>query len=374
MAYFPSRTRRPRARARAVALAAVLTVAAGCARPERLYEAEFTGETQGTTYSIKVAATRLPEDRLEAADHAIRARLDRIDGTLSVYNPDSDISRFNRSESTEPFAVAPEVVEVVGIARDVSELTGGAFDVTVGPLVNAWGFGPPTRVGGSPTRAAGPAKPADGPPADSELEALRARVGYAMVEADPAAGTLRKALPGLECDLNGIAQGYTVDKLAGDLDGLGWENYMVEVGGEVRARGVNARGIPWQIGIEKPVPGARAVQQVVPLLNTSISTSGDYRKFYEQNGVRVSHTIDPHTGRPITHALAAVSVVHPQCAMADALCTGFMVLGPGKGYALAVERNLPALFVVHAGEGAFESKPTPAFTALLENAGPPAGG
>ena len=343
---------RPPRRCLLFLLAAVLCSA--CGRAPDTYT--LLGETQGTTYQVKVVLTAGgagPEGSGRIAE-VVGARLADVDKKLSTYRPDSELSRFNAHADTTPFKVSPELLEVLEIARRVSEMSGGAFDLTVAPLVAAWGFGP----GGRQQRQ----------PAENELTALRERVGYRHIEIDRAASTLRKTRPDVVCDVNGVAQGYTVDKLAADLDALGFANYMVEVGGEVKVRGHNANGAPWRIGIEKPTPGVRAIGKVVPLTNRALSTSGDYRDFYEQAGVRVSHTVDPRTGRPVTHALASASVIHQSCAMADALCTALMVLGPEEGLDFALKHNLAARFVIHDGADGFFDKTTPAFDTIAGGA------
>lgn len=333
-------------------LAVAFPLVAGCRATVPASEQVFSGDTQGTTYTIKIARPTLSEEQRADVGKTVASRLESIDRAMSTWRSDSDISRFNASQETTPVKVAPELAEVMAIARETSDASGGAFDVTVGPLLAAWGFGP--NKGEKQT------------PSDEELAAIRQRVGYKMVEVDQAACTLRKTRSDVSCDVSGIAQGYTVDKLALDLDALGCTDYMVEVGGEVRARGANARGVPWQIGIEKPVTTARVVDQVVPLANLSLSTSGDYRNYREENGVRLSHTIDPATGRPINHALASVSIVHEQCVLADAFCTALMVLGPEKGLELARQKGLAALFIIHTGDGQFSEKATPGFEQIVQ--------
>ena len=313
----------------------------------------LSGETQGTTYSIKIAAP-LKEEERRVLEETITRRLDRIDRAMSLYRPDSELVRFNRLNSVEPFAASPELVEVFQLARMVSEATGGAFDVTVAPLVAAWDFGP---IETGETAA----------PSDATLAELRSRVGYDKVEADEKKGTLRKTAVGINCDLNAIAQGYTVDKLAADLLGLGYHNFVAEVGGEVCARGRSTRGIPWQVAIEKPLFEGREMQQVIPMSGMSVSTSGDYRNYREVGGVRLSHLIDPHTGRPVTHHLASVSVLHPQCALADAYATALMVMGPEKGYDWAAGKGLAALFITSEQDAGFLTRPTPEFKQLTES-------
>ena len=222
----------------------------------------------------------------------------------------------------------------------MSDLTGGAFDITVGPLVDAWGFGPP----GHPPAA----------PAEADLARLRDQVGWQQVAVDAAGSTIRKRAPRVSADLSALAKGYAVDQVAELLAREGFSNHLVEVGGEVRAGGRSARDETWRVGIERPSAGPPAVYRTVALSGQALATSGDYRNTYLLDGLRVSHTIDPHTGRPVTHALASTSVIDPLCVRADAIATALMVLGPDDGYALAVEQNWPAFFIVrrpgrHAG-------------------------
>lgn len=302
----------------------------------------FTGAAMGTVYTVKVVGAR---DRDEIA-RRIEAELESVNRKMSTYLPDSELSRFNAARTTEPFPVSEATARVFVLAQAVSAASNGAFDITVGPLVNLWGFGPDRR---------------DAAPTEEEIEALRALTGYAKVTVDEAAGTLRKSDPELYCDLSAIAKGFGVDRVAAALDGLGLERYMIEVGGEVRTRGLNPEGEAWRIGIEKPLGGERTVQRVVRLSGESMATSGDYRNYYEEGGVRVSHTIDPRTGRPIAHNLASVSVIHETCALADAYATALMVLGPHEGFSLAQDLDLAAVFLVHAGDGAFEERTTLTF-------------
>ena len=334
----------------AVAILALSTLMAefsSCHQTSRAEERLFAGDTQGTTYSIKICAGRISTEQESAVRSAIETRLAAIDMALSTYRPDSEISRFNQFTETTPFKVSAGVIEVLQLAREVSVASDGAFDITVAPLVKAWGFGPEGRRANAP--------------AEDELTELRKQMGYEKVEIDSVASTLRKTQPGVTCDLNAIAQGYTDDKIAADLDGLGYTNYMIEVGGEVRTRGLNAKGQPWRIGIEKPITTGQAIELIIQLKDIAVSTSGDYHNYYEENGVRISHHIDPRTARPITHTLASVSVINTQCARADAYATALTVLGPEAGYQLALKQNLPALFIIHTGTETFAEKATPSF-------------
>lgn len=308
----------------------------------------------GTVYSVKVIASGGAGFSGPDLAQAIDASLETVNGLMSTYKPDSQLSRFNQHASDVPFPVDAAVAEVFAIALEVSRQSGGAFDVTVGPLVNAWGFGPDP----------------DAPPPDAEtLARLRANVGYQHLEVT-SEGQLRKRIPGIYCDLSAIAKGYAVDQVAAMLDARGIEDYMVEVGGEVRARGLNQLGIPWRIGIERPMPDRRVIARVVSMRDMALATSGDYRNYREVDGARLSHTIDPRTGQPAAHALASVSVFHPQCVWADAYATAIMALGPEAGYAFAVQHAISALFFIHSGPDGFIEKTTPAFDAGIVSSSP----
>lgn len=303
----------------------------------------------GTTYTVKVISPQLNDQRLFEIRQAIESELEIVDSKMSTYRADSELSRFNESRATEPFTVSRETFEVFQRAQEISSKTGGAFDITVGPLVNAWGFGPGAEAPQSP--------------GEDDLAEIRRHVGWRKIELDPAAVTIRKLEPEVECDLSAIAKGYAADRVSSALSKLGLSDHMVEIGGDVRTSGRNQQGIPWQIAVERPEEGKRALHRLVALQDAALATSGDYRNFYEQDGVRYSHTIDPSTGSPVRHRLASVSVMDALCVVADGYATALMVLGESEGYNLAVEQNLAALFLVRDADGTFIEKTTPAFDA-----------
>jgi thiamine biosynthesis lipoprotein len=310
----------------------------------------FSGDAMGTRYTVSVVD--LPHSADPAIlDRRIREELDRIDALMSTYRPESELSRFNRRDSTEWFAVSRETAEVVDEAIRVGRLTGGAFDVTVDPLVRLWDFGPERKT-----------QPAV-PPADAVRRAL-AQVGFADLEVRRSPPAIRKSRANLAIDLSGIAKGFAVDQVAGLLRRHGAENYLVEIGGELRAAGRNPQGTPWQIAVASPRADAQAIQRVVGLENLAMATSGDYRNYFEASGRRYSHIIDPRSGMPVCHKLASVTVLADSCMRADALATGLMVLGPDAGYELALRERLPALLVV-AGDAGFVERETPDFTAAV---------
>ena len=336
----------------------LLLAAGACARPDPgLPVHGFDGATMGTTWAVRVVTAgpwpRAERDRVGAE---IQAVLDDVESKMSHYAPSSELSRFNRRRTTRPFPVSADTFEVFRQARRLGELTGGALDVTVGPLVDAWGFGP--------------VEPDRFPPDDEVLSRLREHVGYAGIELDAAASTLRKTDPAIEGDLSAVAKGYGVDRVAAALRAAGLARFLVEVGGEIAAAGTNHLGRPWRVGIESPAAGG-GMQRVVPLRDRAMATSGDYRNRREVDGGWVSHTIDPRTGRPVDHRLASVSVVADRCVVADGLATALEVLGPRDGHALAVERGWAALFLSRGTDGAIRERATPAFSALVDAASAP---
>jgi len=324
-----------------------------CAPAEAQIE-EFSGSTMGTLYSVKLAAPPLSSELRTRITEAIERELEFVDSRMSTWRGDSELSRFNQSKSTEPFPISPETFEVFRVAEEVSEASGGAFDVTVGPLVAAWGFGATDHL--------------PEPPAPEELAALEGLIGHdgLHLEADPP--SIAKRHPGMRCDLSAIAKGYAVDRVADALEDLGQTDYLVEIGGELRASGRKRDGTPWRVGIERPDTAERTSQLVLDLDDIGLATSGDYRNYYEADGVRISHTIDPRVRHPITHNLASVSVLHESTTRADALATALNVLGPEEGLSWATEHGLAAFFLVREAPGRFRSAATPAFDAYLARA------
>ncbi len=334
-------------------LAFALASGPGCRAPDEQAPGviAISGPTMGTWFTVKVTG---PPPGVDAAmlEQEVVARLETLEGRMSTYDPESELSRLNRFEGSDWFAVSDETAAVLDEALRIGKLTGGAFDVTVAPLVNLWNFGPVKRT-------------ADRVPSQAEIDAVKARTGPELVEVRPSPPGVRKRRADVSIDLSGIAKGFAVDRVAEHLEDRGVRNYMVDVGGEVRARGRNPDGKPWQIAVESPATDARSIYQVIPLDGRAVATSGDYRNYFERDGVRYSHILDPRSGRPITHRLASVSVVGPSCMRADAWATALMVLGPEAGYNLALEHELAALFIVKRDTGLVD-KATPAFERVLE--------
>jgi thiamine biosynthesis lipoprotein len=308
----------------------------------------------GTTFTVKVVGAQGDGTTNHRVAELVREVVDTVDGAMSTYRTDSEIAVFNRHD-TESFKASQEMVAVVSEAQRVARLSNGAFDITVGPLVDLWGFGP-TGI--------------TEPPSEERLAELVAITGYEQITVDSANGTLRKAVPACRIDLSAIAKGFAVDEVAAALDRQGFSAYMVEIGGEVRTRGRKASGDEWRIGIERPDADGRTVHMAIPLTDMALATSGDYRNFVVRDGVRISHTIDPRNGRPIAHELASVSVIHSSCMTADALATALEVLGPEEGFAFAERQKISALFLVRTGEMVFEEHRTQVWAALIENEPP----
>jgi FAD:protein FMN transferase len=310
---------------------------------------ELRGSAMGTRFSVQIAEPVTPEQR-ETLQSAVDEAIGRVEQTMSTYLLDSDLSRFNASDSTDWFPVSRRLCDAVREALRLSEITGGAFDPTVGPLVNLWGFGPePVEIR---------------PPADADIEATKARVGHQRLHADCGRPALRKEVAELFVDLSAYAKGLAVDSLAELLDEHGLRHYLVEVGGELRVRGHNSRGEPWVVAIETPEPGGSRVRRVLSLSDKAVATSGNYRNFFEYEGQRYSHVIDARSGRPPTHNLASVTVVADVTAYADAMATALMVLGPEEGVELAEREQVAAYFQVRTDDAVTEEMSS-AFQTLL---------
>ena len=305
---------------------------------------QLLGQTMGTTYSVQW--TTLPTD-LDSKEiqTKIERRLLEINQSMSTYDPKSALSEFNASRETGWHASDTELVKLVHQALEINRLSAGAFDVTVGPLVNLWGFGT--------------AKQNFIFPSDVEIRIAQRTVGSQNIKArlDPPA--LWKNNPDVYIDLSAIAKGYAVDEIAEILDQYEIADYMVEIGGEVKGKGLAPHGEAWRIGIETPNATRASIEAVVALDKVGVATSGDYRNYFEHDGKHYAHTIDPTTGRPVEHELASVTVVHSSVALADAWATAFMVLGPEHSLSLARDHDIAALFLTRE-ENNFQQTMSPA--------------
>jgi len=337
----------PRSRALLASIALLAAVAIfSLLRPEpHVAELHLSGRTMGTTYSVKY---RHGQDApsLKALQIEVDALLTEINQTMSTYDPGSELSRFNGMRTTDWVPASASLLAVLKAALEIGAQSEGAFDITVGPLVTLWGFGPefhPDRI-----------------PLEAEITAALARGGPDTLTLRDTQPAIRKHRPDVFLDLSGIAKGYGVDRVAELMIAHGIEHYMVEIGGEVRVRGLNAQDTPWRIAIEKPLPGERSVQTVLALSDIALATSGDYRNFFEIAGRRYSHTINPATGWPVDNHLVSVTVLADTSMRADAWATAFQVLGPERGMAIAERLSLPVLFIVER-DGQFEERVCCAF-------------
>jgi thiamine biosynthesis lipoprotein len=290
----------------------------------------------GTSFHITLVAPPSDTD-MDALRPAIHSKLEHVESIASTYRDTSELSLFNRNVSTDWIATSPEFCQMMDASIAVSTMTKGAFDMTVGPLVNLWGFGPTNMTNELPT--------------DEEILQIRSSVGYQQLAVDCDNSRIRKASANTFVDLSGWAKGHAVDEIAAILDARNIENYIVEIGGELRLRGHNAEGERFSIAIEKPFEKSKVQFKAIRVTNLAVASSGDYRNFFLHDGHRYSHMINPGTGRPIDHALASVTVISDTAAFADAMATALLVLGPEDGPALAEDLGVAAYFALNSERG-----------------------
>jgi len=303
----------------------------------------------GTTWRVRLANPQfLP---LELVRARIEAALAQVVQQMSNWQADSDISRFNQAPAGAWVTIPPECFDVLSCALHWARESGGAWDPTIGPLINLWGFGPRN----------GPVVPPQQLPNAALLAQLRTQVGYQRITMQPEKRQVRQP-GGMQLDLCGIAKGYAVDAVAKAISTLGLGHFLVEIGGELRASGQRPDGRPWRVAI---AAAADLPQRTLALRNLSIATSGDQWQAFELAGRRYSHTLDPRTGWPVTHALTSVTVLHVECMQADALATLLTVLGPNEGLAFAGARGIAAQFCQRTPAGLL-MQTTPAFEEMFE--------
>ena len=297
----------------------------------------------GTTYAVRVVDA--PTSALSGLEGAIRGRLEQINASMSVYRPESEISRFNALSAGDSMVVSEDFEHVLRVSTQVYAQTGGAFDPTVKPLLDIWGFGP-----GAANRETWR------PPSEEAVRHALSSVALNLIDASTP-GRLGKLHPGVQLDLGAVAKGFAVDALAELLEGRGIRDYLVDIGGDVRVSGRNSEGEPWRIGVNQPERG-QAWGEVLLVLRPgrgAVLTSGDYRQFFEQDGHFFSHILDPRTGRPLDNNVAGVTVLAENATLADALSTGLMVLGVEKGLELVESLSgVEALFLVRVGGDGME--------------------
>lgn len=312
---------------------------------------ELAGQTMGTGWHVVLSIPLSESPDLDAVATGVTGLLEHLDrGVFSTYVEESELSRLNKSKVGEGVVVSRELLEVLLLSRTINQQSYGTFDITVGPLVNLWGFGP---------------QKAEAIPTDTAIAAALRKLGADRYDFDARASKITR-LADINIDLSAIAKGYAVDKVAELLLSAGFANFLVEIGGEVRVQGTRQPEQGWRIGIETPQAGNRTAIARIDNRgdNFAMAGSGDYRNFFELNGKRYSHEIDPHTGKPVEHALAAVTVLAATAAEADAWATAMMVLGPIDGPLLAEQRKMPVYFIIRNEQG-FETLNTPAFLPYL---------
>jgi len=333
-----------------ILIVAVLSLLTGCFPSKNLDKQEvlLQGRTMGTTYNIKVIIENNSINTVELQQE-IDSALVQLNQEMSTYIKDSELSRFNQLRSSEPVTLSTGLARVIKEAIRLGKLTKGSLDVTVGPLVNLWGFGPEYRL--------------DNVPSDELLQQTKEKVGIEHIVLN--GNQLSKSIDDIYIDLSTIAKGYGVDLVAELIEHKGIHNYLVEIGGELKLKGFKSSGELWHVAIEKPVTHERAVQQVIVPKDNAVATSGDYRIYFESDGERFSHIINPKTGKPIKHKLVSVTVIHPSSMTADGISTAMMVMGEEKALKFAQENDFAAYFISKSENG-FVEQSTVKFSQFLK--------
>ncbi len=329
----------------------ILFVVVGCAKQQD-YVVTINGNTMGTTYTVKYVTNSKNDNKIKTDDlkSTIDNKLVEINQLMSTYISDSELSIINQSPANVALEISPETKHVINEAIELNQLSDGKLDITIGPLVNLWGFGPTQR----PEKI----------PSNEQIQEVRKYTGIDKFVIED--NKITKFHDNLYIDLSTIAKGYGVDVIANLLEENGLTNYLVEIGGEMKLSGLKPNQQAWAVAIEKPVSDERAIQRVINIGDNAIATSGDYRNYYEQDGIRYSHLIDPDTALPIQHKLVSVTVIADTALLADGLATALIVLGEEKGLKLADRENIKALFIAKEGNEfvEYESK---AFKSLSIN-------
>lgn len=312
-------------------LVTALITATACQPATTNTSLRLMGQTMGTRFSIEIAETVSAPAQAEI-EQAVLDTLTSVDTLASTYRADSELAQINASNSTDWLPVSTNLCELLTQASALSTRTQGAFDITLGGLTNLWGFGPAAST--------------DTPPSAADLTNAMAASGQQRLELDCTHTRLRKQVADLELDLSAFAKGHAVDVIADLLAARDLKNYLVEIGGELRAAGLNSEQRPWSIAIETPSIDSQTVHSILRLRSpAAVATSGDYRNYFEHDGVHYSHTLDPRTGRPVTHSTHAVTVIAKTAAIADGLATALLVFGEQEGMAFAIEKNIAACFL-----------------------------
>ena len=328
---------------------------AGCSENDRPLDVpvRFEGNIFGSFYQVTIVDP-LTLGQSQALEEGFLAELESVDQAMSTYRDDAELIAFNEAPLNEWQPLSNELIEVLAVSQSIAEASQGAFDITVGDVVNLWSFGPGARP--------------ETVPSDEALAEQLAKVGFDAVEIDTQAMQARRTRD-VFVDLSGVAKGHATDRVAAFLDQQGIENYLVNLGGDLIARGQRDKEeqTPWRIGIEVPEDGQQRAQHIIPLENMSVATSGDYRNYFEVDGERFSHTISPRTGRPVTHRLVSVSVFHPSNAWADAWATALMVVGEEEAMQMAINNSLKVLLLIRNGDE-WQSIASPEFVNIFGDA------
>jgi len=290
----------------------------------------------GTQYHIVLITSDNQLANIDNLKKNIEDLLQQLNQEMSTYIPTSEISLFNQYKQRNWFPVSTDFAQVVSSAQNISKLSNGAFDITVAPLIDLWGFGAKNQLS---------------LPTQKQITNALQNIGYQQLEVRISPPALKKSNPNLHIDLSAIAKGFAVDKISELLNKNKYSNYLVEIGGEIRDRGLNLKGKPWKIGIEIPEKKTSKTNQTLLTSNIALATSGDYRNYFIKDGIRFSHTINPTSGKPITHKLASITVLHESTMMADAYATAIMVLGDKKGKLFANANQLKINMIIRKGSG-----------------------
>lgn len=320
--------------------------AAACKRGAAIID--LSGTTMGTSYTIVALDDSRRLDKQDVAA-AVDGKLARVTALMSNWDTESEVSRFNAQRSTRPMQVSAELVEVVAAAQQVNRASDGQFDITLGPVIEAWGFG---------SEASGPKQP----DAQAQAVALSASGRTQRIAID--GSTLRKTDPDTKLFLSSIGKGFGVDEVARTLKSMGLTDFMVEIGGDLYTAGINPDAAPWQIGIESPDALSQTAYRIAKVSGLGMATSGDYRNYFEQDGQRYSHILDAHTGRPITHRTASVTVLAENAMFADAWATALLALGSERGMEIAQDQQLAAFFIDRSAAGDFSVRSSDRFASL----------
>ncbi|WP_193142194.1 FAD:protein FMN transferase [Meridianimarinicoccus sp. MJW13] len=332
----------------ALLLAVATLPLAGCLFDDTPETLKISGKTMGTTYNITVVDAPDGTTKDDLVDR-VETVLADVNGKMSNWDPNSEVSLFNAALSTEAVTVSAPFAQVLSAANDIHQLSGGKFDVTLAPLIDLWGFGAK--------------KPGDPIPSDAEIAQALQSVGQStLLELDGT--TLRKLQPEVSVNLSAIAKGYGVDQIAAALRAEGIDRYLVEIGGDLATGGLNAEDSPWSIGIERPDTASRTVEEIVLISDKGLATSGDYRNYFEQDGVRYSHIIDPTTGKPVIHQTASITVIADTAMMADAWATALLVVGSETAFDIAEQAGV-AVLAIDRNNDQFVTRTSPAFDALV---------